>query len=326
MIPTRARYITMAFAILLAIVMYIDRVCISQAAPFMRRDLGLTPVQMGWVFSIFGWAYALFEVPAGWLGDRIGPRRVLMRIVIWWSFFTAATGWVWNLPSLLVTRALFGMGEAGCFPNLTRVFTTWLPAKERERAQAFLWLATRWGGAFTPLLVAYVLTFVSWRRAFEIFGVLGVIWAIAFYRWYRDDPAHASGREQRRARAPAAEPGDGGRSRPHAVGANPLDAVGVAVVRAVRVPRLCLVVLRHLAADVSARRPRPGHDAGARCSRGCRCFSAGSAALVSAALVKPLRRRRAAWPGPAASSRSRGSSRPRRARSSSRASAIRRAR
>jgi MFS transporter, ACS family, glucarate transporter len=187
--PTRARHITMAFAILLAIIMYIDRVCISQAAPFIRRDLALNAVQMGWVFSIFGWAYALFEVPGGWLGDRVGPRRVLMRIVIWWSFFTAATGWVWNLPSLLATRALFGIGEAGCFPNLTRVFTTWLPAKERERAQAFLWLATRWGGAFTPLLVAYVLTFVSWRRAFEIFGVLGVIWAIAFYRWYRDNPA-----------------------------------------------------------------------------------------------------------------------------------------
>jgi MFS transporter, ACS family, glucarate transporter len=187
--PTRARHITMAFAILLAIIMYIDRVCISQAAPFIRRDLALNAVQMGWVFSIFGWAYALFEVPGGWLGDRIGPRRVLMRIVIWWSFFTAATGWVWNLPSLLATRALFGIGEAGCFPNLTRVFTTWLPAKERERAQALLWLATRWGGAFTPLLVAYVLKFVSWRRAFEIFGVLGVIWAIAFYRWYRDNPA-----------------------------------------------------------------------------------------------------------------------------------------
>jgi ACS family glucarate transporter-like MFS transporter len=188
-LPTRARYVTVMFAILLAIVMYIDRVCISQAALSMRNDLGLTQVQMAWAFSVFGWAYALFEVPGGWLGDRIGPRRVLMRIVLWWSFFTAATGWVWNLTSLLVTRTLFGMGEAGCFPNLTRAFATWLPKTERERAQASLWFASRWAGALTPLLVAWVLTFVSWRRAFEIFGVLGVVWAIAFYRWYRDDPA-----------------------------------------------------------------------------------------------------------------------------------------
>lgn len=187
--PTRARYTTLAFAIALAIIMYIDRVCISLTAPAMRADLGLTAIQMGWVFSIFGWAYAVFEIPGGWLGDRIGPRRVLMRIVLWWSFFTAATGWAWNLGSLLATRALFGMGEAGCFPNLTRVFTTWLPSRERERAQAALWLSARWGGALTPLLVAYVLELVTWRRAFEIFGALGVVWAVVFYRWYRDDPS-----------------------------------------------------------------------------------------------------------------------------------------
>jgi MFS transporter, ACS family, glucarate transporter len=186
--PTHARYVTVAFAMVLAIVMYIDRVCISQAAPLISQDLGLTKIQMGWAFSIFGWAYALFEIPGGWLADRMGPRRVLMRIVIWWSFFTAATGWVWNLPSLLVTRGLFGVGEAGCFPNLTRVFTIWLPHRERERAQASLWLAARWGGALTPLLVVYVLDFVTWRRAFELFGLLGVIWAIVFYRWFRDDP------------------------------------------------------------------------------------------------------------------------------------------
>ena len=98
---------------------------------------------MGWTLAAFAWAYAVFEIPGGWLGDKIGPRRVLMRIVIWWSFFTAATGWVWNPSSLIVTRALFGAGEAGAFPNLTRVLTTWLPVKDRERTQAWVWLATR---------------------------------------------------------------------------------------------------------------------------------------------------------------------------------------
>ena len=77
-----------------------------------------------------------------------------MRVVIWWSFFTAATGWAWNFASLVVTRFLFGAGEAGCFPNVTKAFTTWLPPDERVRAQGILWLAARWGGAFTPLLVA----------------------------------------------------------------------------------------------------------------------------------------------------------------------------
>jgi MFS transporter, ACS family, glucarate transporter len=204
--PTRVRYVTTAYAMVLAIVMYLDRVCISQAAPAMTHDLGLTRLQMGWALSVFAWAYALFEVPGGWLGDRIGPRRVLMRIVLWWSFFTAATGWVWNAGSLIVTRALFGAGEAGCFPNLTRVFTTWLPVKERERAQGMLWLAARWSGAFTPLVVAYVLDLISWRRTFEIFGLLGVAWAIAFYWWYRDDPrTHPSVNEAELALLPSRE-------------------------------------------------------------------------------------------------------------------------
>jgi ACS family glucarate transporter-like MFS transporter len=204
--PTRVRYVTTAFAMVLAIVMYLDRVCISQAAPAMTHDLGLTRVQMGWALSIFAWAYALFEVPGGWLGDRIGPRRVLMRIVLWWSFFTAATGWVWNAASLIATRALFGAGEAGCFPNLTRVFTTWLPVRERERAQGLLWLSARWSGAFTPLVVAYVLDLITWRRTFEIFGLLGVAWAIAFYWWYRDDPrTHPSVNEAELALLPTRE-------------------------------------------------------------------------------------------------------------------------
>ena len=94
--PTRARHVTLLFVVLLALITYMDRVAISVAAADIRRDLGLSLVQMGWALSVFGWAYALFEIPGGWLGDRIGPRRVLMRIVLWWSFFTAFTGWVWS--------------------------------------------------------------------------------------------------------------------------------------------------------------------------------------------------------------------------------------
>lgn len=186
--PTGVRHLVVVFAVALAVVTYIDRVCISQAAPIMSTDLGLDSRGMAWAFTAFGWAYALCEIPGGYLGDRIGPRAVLMRIVLWWSFFTAATGWVWNATSLAVTRFLFGAGEAGCFPNLTKAFTTWLPANERERAQGIMWLSARWGGAFTPPLVQLVISYVGWRHSFELFGLLGVIWAIVFYRWYRNNP------------------------------------------------------------------------------------------------------------------------------------------
>ncbi|MDB6115646.1 MAG: major facilitator superfamily 1 [Lacunisphaera sp.] len=186
--PTRARHWVIVFAVTLAVIQYIDRVAISQAAPLISRDLGLSSAQMGWVFSAFTLAYALFEIPGGYLGDRIGPRRVLLRIVVWWSFFTAATGWAWSWGSLVITRFLFGAGEAGCFPNLTKAFNRWLPAAERPRAQGIMWMSARWGGAAAPLLVFGCLQFVDWRTTFLLFGALGTIWAMLFYRWYRDDP------------------------------------------------------------------------------------------------------------------------------------------
>src|SRR5579863_4764860 len=142
--PTRVRYWVIVFAVALAVITYIDRVCISQAAGSIQHELGLSKVQMGWIFTAFGLAYALFEMPGGYLGDWMGPRKVLMRIVIWWSFFTAATGWAWNFSSIVVTRFLFGAGEAGCFPNVTKAFSTWLPQEEKERAQSIMWLSARW--------------------------------------------------------------------------------------------------------------------------------------------------------------------------------------
>ncbi len=178
----------MAFIVTLAIITYVDRVCISQAAPAMRQDLGLDEKQMGWVFFAFSMTYALFEIPAGWMGDRWGPRGVLMKVVVMWSIFTAATGWAWNYISLLVCRLIFGVGEAGCFPNATKIFTIWFPSSERVRAQSILWLSARWGGAFTPMLVGALMSFVSWRWAFTIFGLLGVVWAVAFNGWFRDRP------------------------------------------------------------------------------------------------------------------------------------------
>jgi MFS family permease len=186
---TRARYWVIVFAVTLAVIQYIDRVCISKAMPAIQRDLGFSNVQAGYVFGAFTLAYALFEIPGGWLGDKFGPRKVLMRVVVWWSFFTAATAWATSALSMMAVRFLFGAGEAGCFPNITKAFTTWLPKDERVRAQSVLWLSARWGGAVTPLLVVAVLSVVSsWRRAFELFGLVGIVWAVLFYRWFRDNP------------------------------------------------------------------------------------------------------------------------------------------
>lgn len=194
--PTHTRYWVIVFACVLAVITYIDRVCISTAAPAMRHDLGLSAVQMGWAFSAFIFAYALCEIPGGLMGDLIGPRKVLMRIVIWWSVFTAATGRTWGFTSLITTQSLFGVGEAGCFPNLTKAFSTWLPEREHVRAQGVMWLSARWGGAFTPPLVVLVMSLVGWRNAFAVFGSLGMIWAVAFYFWYRDDPRQHPGVNQ----------------------------------------------------------------------------------------------------------------------------------
>lgn len=187
--PTKVRYWVVFFMVTLAIITYIDRVTLSQAAPRIIAELGLTKIQMGWVISAFITAYALFEIPSGYLGDKLGPRGALMRIVVAWSVFTAATGQAFNLISLFVVQTLFGAGEAGAFPNIAKAFSVWLPQDERVKAQGIIWLAARWGGAFTPLLVFQILRFVSWRATFGIFGILGVIWAVAFYRWFRDNPA-----------------------------------------------------------------------------------------------------------------------------------------
>jgi ACS family glucarate transporter-like MFS transporter len=186
--PTHTRYWVIFYAVTLAILSYINRVAISQAAPDIARDLKFSDVQMGKIFGAFALSYALFEVPSGWLGDWIGPRKVLLRIVLWWSAFTAITGAMWGFASMWLARFLFGAGEAGGFPNLTKAFTTWLPKLEHVRAQGIMWTFARWGGAFTPVLVVSVLHFVNWRWAFVLFGALGVIWAAFFYRWYRDNP------------------------------------------------------------------------------------------------------------------------------------------
>jgi ACS family glucarate transporter-like MFS transporter len=191
--PSRARYGVVTMAISLAVLSYVQRVAVSQAAGPISRDLHLNKTQMGLVFGAFGLSYALFELPMGLLGDKLGVRRVLLQIVLAWSVFTALTGAAWNVGSMWVIRFLFGAGEAGCFPNLTRMLSVWLPKRERVTAQSLMWACTRWGGAATPPLVLVAIELVGWRWAFVLFASVGVIWCIVFAFWFRDKPEQHKG-------------------------------------------------------------------------------------------------------------------------------------
>src|SRR5690242_1262630 len=187
--PTHARYGVVAFALALAMIMYIQRVAISQAIVPISADLHLDKRQTGLVLGAFGLSYALFEIPMGLLGDKLDVRWVLSQLVLIWSLFTAMTGAVWNLVSLWVIRFLFGAGEAGCFPNLTRMLSAWLPLSERVKAQAVMWAFGRWGGALAPPVAVFVIYHLGWRLGFVALALLGAAWVLAFAPWFRNDPA-----------------------------------------------------------------------------------------------------------------------------------------
>src|SRR5437588_945682 len=190
-LPYRVRVLALLF--LLVVVMYFDRLCIAVAGPRMQRDLGITPSHWGWVIGAFTLGYALFEIPSGSLGDRIGPRKVLTRIVLWWSAFTTLTGFAANVQMLLPIRFLFGAGEAGAYPNASSSISRWFPTVERARAHGIVWMASRIGGAISPLLVVPIQARYGWRASFYVFGILGVVWAVIWYGWYRDRPAEKHG-------------------------------------------------------------------------------------------------------------------------------------
>jgi MFS transporter, ACS family, glucarate transporter len=195
-VPTSVRKTIVRLGVSLAFLAFVDRACISQAAPDIMRDLHLTKLQMGYVFSAFGLTYAALELPSGWLCDRIGARKVLTRVVLCWSALTAATGLASSFASMFVIRLLFGAGESGCFPSLAKIFSVWLPARERAVAEGWKAAMGRWGGAFAPYLVISLYAFVGWRQTFTVFGAVGLIWCAIFFWFYRDQPREHPGVNQ----------------------------------------------------------------------------------------------------------------------------------
>ncbi len=210
--PTRVRITVLRFICALSLITYLDRVCIMRVQRDIQRDLSLSREQMGLVFSAFLLGYMLFEVPGGWMGDRWGSRRVLLRIVVWWSLFTALTGFIWpfhfehavpiglgslsftvtllfnSFLLLLLVRFLFGCGEAGAYPNLARVVGSWFPFRERAFAQGGIWFCARMGGAVAPFVIGRLSEGIGWRRAFWVLGLVGVAWCVLFAWWFRDRP------------------------------------------------------------------------------------------------------------------------------------------
>ena len=191
--PSRVRYGVLSMVFSAAFITYLDRVCISVAAPLMQADLGLTQLQFAWVFTAFYIAYGVFEMPSAWLGDRWGQRRMLIRIVSCWSVFTILTGVARQFGTLILTRVVFGAAEAGAFPTLSRALSRWFPVDERSRANGLLWMGARTGGAFAPPLAVLLIGAAGWRWAFVIFGTVGLAWALVCFLWYRDDPAEHPG-------------------------------------------------------------------------------------------------------------------------------------
>ncbi|WP_443971620.1 MFS transporter [Sphingobium sp. CR28] len=186
--PTRVRHAVLWLTVLAYLITYMDRVVISTAMPSIQTEYGFSDPQVGWIFFAFQIAYAAFQIPGGWLGDRFGPRRALSGVVMWWSAFTAATAATWSFSSMLVCRFLFGLGEAGAFPIATRSLSRWMLPSERGWAQGLTHAGARLGGALTPALVVFLILHFGWRFPFFIFAVVGISWAAFWFWYYRDQP------------------------------------------------------------------------------------------------------------------------------------------
>jgi len=186
--PTRVRRVVLGLTVAAYMITYMDRVVMSAAVPSIQKEFGFSLVTMGLIVSAFRWSYALFQIPGGWFGDWIGPRRAFSAIVMWWSLFTSLTAAAWSAASMATIRFLFGVGEAGAFPIATRSLSRWVLPAERGFVQGLTHAGSRLGGALTPPLVVFILVRYGWRAPFISFGCLGALWAAVWFWYYRDGP------------------------------------------------------------------------------------------------------------------------------------------
>jgi MFS transporter, ACS family, glucarate transporter len=188
----KKRYQVLLILSLLSMITFLDRIAISSASSNIMEDLHLSTVQWGWILGMFTLAYASFEIPTGFLGDKLGGKKILIRVVIWWSVFTVLTGFANGFIMLLAVRFLFGVGEAGAYPNTSILLSKWFPVLERGRAQAIVWGASRLGAALAPIIVIPIQQKYSWHSSFWVLGLVGIVWAIIFFYWQKEDPAQSN--------------------------------------------------------------------------------------------------------------------------------------
>ncbi|HEV2389012.1 MAG TPA: MFS transporter [Candidatus Acidoferrales bacterium] len=195
--PSRVRWEILGLMLLLSMVTYLDRVNISIAAKQIIGAYRLTDVEMGKIFSAFILSYGLFQVPGGWLGDRFGPRIVLLAAVVWWSAFTALTASIADLLpaallpavwSLVLARFCLGMGEAAAWPNFNRTIANWMALKERAFATSVPLAGGGLGAAITPPFIAWLMLRYGWRESFYVAAALGVAVALVWFWRARDAP------------------------------------------------------------------------------------------------------------------------------------------
>jgi sugar phosphate permease len=197
--PTHVRLRVLGFLCVMSFILYLDRICISQAVKLIEEDLDITHTNMGLVLGAFTLAYGLFDLPIGHCGDRYGARKVLTSIVWIWSILTMITGLANGLIMLLAVRFLFGAGQAGAFPNAIKAVERWFPAHGRGRALGIMLMAALVGGSVAPLVAEGFIRLVGWRWTFAALGAPGLLWGAWFYWWYRDDPgAHPAANEAER--------------------------------------------------------------------------------------------------------------------------------
>lgn len=187
-LQTNKRYILVVLLFFHTVNTYMDRICISAASELIKSDLGLSNQMMGYIFGIFAFGYALFQIPSGYLADHYGPKKMLSVVVLVWSSFTALTGAAWNAASMLVMRFLFGVGEAGAFPGATRAFYNWIPARERGMANGIFHSGARVGAAMSLFLMPFLIKLVGWRATFLICGLLGIVWVLVWNFWFKNLP------------------------------------------------------------------------------------------------------------------------------------------
>lgn len=178
---------------IMSFLMYVDRTNISTAALAIRRDLHLSNSQLGVVFSAFALTYALAMIPGGFIGDRLGARKMLAVCGVLWGLGTLLTGFAGGLATLLLARFVVGLGESPIVPASARALTAWMEPERRGFSQGITHACARLGNASTPILVAGLITAFSWHIAFILLGAASLAWVVLWVWYYRDNPADHPG-------------------------------------------------------------------------------------------------------------------------------------